>query len=69
MRGALVLSLAILWAPARTEESVPLAQLWERPHDIAARDVVHGWGGKALEPSSKTVYRFVSEDRKGHSKG
>ena len=69
MRGALLLTLAILWAPARTEESVPLAQLWERPHDIAARDVVHGWGGKALEPSSKTVYRFVSEDRKGHSKG
>jgi hypothetical protein len=64
--GTLVL---LLWTSLLAEEAVPLAQLWERPHDIAARDVVHGWGGKALEPSSKTVYKFESEDKKGHSKG
>ncbi len=68
-RVALGTLALLLCAPLLAEEAVPLAQLWERPHDIAARDVVHGWGGKALEPSSKVVYRFVSEDTKGHSKG
>ena len=68
-RRLVLLTLALLWAPARAEEAAPLAQLWQRPHDIGARDVAHGWGGKALEPSPKTVYRFLSEDTKGHSKG
>jgi len=69
MRYAASLTLALLWAPALAAEGTPLSQLWERPHDIAARDVVHGWGGKALEPSPKTVYRFKSEDTRGHSGG
>ncbi|HEX5041943.1 MAG TPA: hypothetical protein VFV75_03505 [Candidatus Polarisedimenticolaceae bacterium] len=69
MRGILLLALLVLSHPAAAEEAVPLGQLWERPHDIAARDVLHGWGGKALVPSPRTVYRFVSEDTKGHSKG
>ena len=67
-RAALLLA-TLLALPAPAEESAPLEQLWQRPKDVASRDVVHGWGGKALEPSPKTVFKFKSEDKKGHSGG
>ena len=69
MPRASVLLAALLALPCLAGESTPLEQLWQRPKDIATRDVVHGWGGSALQPSSKTVYKFKSEDTKGHSKG
>jgi len=69
MRCAPVALAALLALPSLAAESPPLEQLWQRPKDVATRDVVHGWGGKALEPSPKAVYKFKSEDTRGHSGG
>jgi hypothetical protein len=45
-----------------------MEELWIEPADIAARDLFHGPGGEELIPPD-VVYRFESEDTKGHSGG
>jgi hypothetical protein len=61
--------LLVTLLAASAPDTPSIAQLWERPHDIAARNMAHGRGGKKLVPSSKTAFRFLSADTKGHSDG
>jgi hypothetical protein len=46
-----------------------MSELWVDPSDLSSRDLFLGSGGSALVPRSNTVFRFKSEDTKGHSKG
>jgi len=46
-----------------------LAELWQDPGNIAARDLRWGRGGKALHPSPETEYEFKALDAVGYSAG
>lgn len=50
------------------ERPATIAELWQDPGDIAARDVFHGAGGAALAPR-QTAFEFVAEDTSGFSPG
>lgn len=45
-----------------------VAELWQDPGNIAARDVFHGAGGEELMPT-QTEFEFVAEDKSGYSPG
>ena len=45
-----------------------IAELWQTPTDLEQRDLVHGPGGRALQPREAT-FHFVSEDKTGWSPG
>ncbi|HEX5042883.1 MAG TPA: hypothetical protein VFV75_08240 [Candidatus Polarisedimenticolaceae bacterium] len=68
MSRAAPLLLAALFLPLAAAEKAPLEQLWEPPQDLSSRDLFHGPGGTALAPADGP-FRFVSEDREGHSGG
>jgi len=55
-------------APAVTEEQ-KLDALWVDPVDLESRDLFYGPGGRASVPPAGVVYRFKSEESKGHSAG
>lgn len=65
LRSAFLLAAVLLLGAAKAPR---LDALWERPKDLASRDLFHGPGGKALLPKD-VPYRFVSEDKRGHSGG
>ena len=46
-----------------------IAELWENPGDIAARDLFYGRGGKELLPSPTTPFEFKAIDTLGYSTG
>jgi hypothetical protein len=46
-----------------------MAQLWEEPTNLEARDLYWGPGGKALAPRNDVDYRFLELDDTGHSPG
>jgi hypothetical protein len=46
-----------------------LPELWTDRGDIAALDLFHGAGGRALAPRAGQPWRFVSKDDKGFSPG
>jgi len=48
---------------------VDIAELWQDPGNIAARDLRWGRGGKALHPSPETEYAFKGIDSTGYSAG
>jgi hypothetical protein len=57
----------------RTVEVTPgqparIAELWQEPGNIAARDLFHGPGGAQLMPTQAT-FEFVAEDTTGYSPG
>jgi hypothetical protein len=68
MHRAALLLLALLSQPAAASERAPMAELWEAPADIGARDLFHGPGGTEFTPPD-APFRFVSEDTTGHSGG
>lgn len=68
MHWAALLLLASSSLLAAAAEKAPIAELWEAPADLAARDLFHGSGGTELTPSGGP-FRFVSEDTTGHSGG
>ena len=45
-----------------------IAELWQDPGDIAARDVLNGPGGEQLAPRG-TEFEFIAEDTTGFSPG
>jgi hypothetical protein len=51
------------------ESSKRMAELWEAPADIAARDLYFGPGGRDLAPRPGAAYRVLGLDNKGHSSG
>lgn len=68
MRRVALLLFASLCLPVAAGDKAPIEQLWQAPPDLAARDLFHGPGGIELAPAEGT-FRFVSEDREGHSGG
>jgi hypothetical protein len=46
-----------------------LAQLWEEPADIAARDLFFGPGGPDLMPLPNSVFTMIAKDDRGYSPG
>jgi hypothetical protein len=46
-----------------------VAELWEAPDDIAARDLFYGPGGPELAPKSDTPFTWVATDTSGYSAG
>lgn len=72
---AAALGLAVACAPAMRPTiaqpltTAQLAQLWVEPGDVAARDVLHGPGGRGGAPDPDTVYRVTDADTTGYSRG
>jgi hypothetical protein len=56
-------------APRPAEGGKRLAQLWQEPADIRARDLYFGPGGPDLAPRSGATYRVIGLDKTGHSSG
>lgn len=54
--------------PIERPAAVPIAQLWQEPSDIDARDLFHGPGGPALIPPSET-FTFVARKTTGTNPG
>ena len=46
-----------------------IAEIWQAPDDITARDLFHGVGGAALMPATDATYTWVSTDKTGYSPG
>ena len=46
-----------------------IAELWQDPGDLAARDLRWGRGGEALHPSPEVEYEFKAIDAVGYSTG
>jgi len=54
---------------SRVTGPVSMAELWQDPGDIAARDLRWGRGGPALAPSADTEFTFLAIDAVGYSAG
>jgi hypothetical protein len=48
--------------------SLANASLWQEPHDLPRRDLLHGPGGQALVPRDPS-YELVAQDATGYSPG
>lgn len=46
-----------------------IAEIWQAPDDMAARDLFHGVGGAGLMPANDATYTWVSTDTTGYSPG
>jgi hypothetical protein len=46
-----------------------LAQLWQAPQDLAARDLFYGVGGAEKAPAPDAPFTWVATDTKGYSPG
>jgi hypothetical protein len=54
---------------AQTAPAVPSASLWEKPTDLAERDLFHGPWGKEHAPDAKAVYTLVERKHAGVNLG
>lgn len=68
---ALLAVIVTACAANRAPELAPskLAELWQRPDDIARRDLFHGSGGRRLAPAAGGRYTLIEIDDKGFSPG
>lgn len=55
--------------PPSVAGPVSIAELWQDPGDIAARDLRWGPGGKTTVPSAEVDYEFKAIDAVGYSSG
>jgi hypothetical protein len=55
--------------PTMPAAEAPIAELWQRPVDIAQRDLFHGPWGPEHAPDPEAVYRFVEPKRSGMNPG
>src|SRR5712672_2829659 len=55
--------------PTLPPEEAPLAQLWQRPDDIASRDLFNGPWGADRAPEPNAVYTFVARKQEGTNPG
>lgn len=46
-----------------------MAEFWQRPGDIARRDLFHGPGGRPLAPAAGARFKLIETDDKGFSPG
>ena len=46
-----------------------LAESWEHPHDVTARDLFHGSGGAGSAPAAGVTYTWLATDTMGYSPG
>jgi hypothetical protein len=67
--AAAVLTAAGLTSNDAQTRRANLAELWRDPGNIAAKDLRHGPGGKALRPSPAVAYEFKESDVTGYSPG
>ena len=54
---------------AQAQGKPNIAELWQDPGDVTARDLFYGRGGKALLPSPTTPFEFKAIDTVGYSTG
>ena len=47
----------------------PLAELWQRPHDLASRDLYYGPWGSEHAPDPDATYTFVAQKKNGLTNG
>ena len=77
VRAVFLVNLGVLAACApqvRVSETRPpasptIAELWQVPDDIAARDLFHGAGGSGAAPASDATYTWIANDTTGFSPG
>jgi len=60
-------SLATVYQKKKKEAPTGRAVLWERPNDIASRDLYLGPGGAAMRPDVRRI-TFIKEEKGGYSK-
>jgi hypothetical protein len=46
-----------------------LAEIWQVPDDLSARDLFHGAGGASLAPGADATYNWLATDATGYSPG
>jgi hypothetical protein len=55
--------------PTMPPWEAPMAEFWQRPNDIASRDLFHGpWGGERA-PDPNATYTFVERKQQGTNPG
>jgi hypothetical protein len=73
--ASVLLAATLACAPAlrstapRAPTASEIAELWQEPADLEARDLFHGPGGAADVPPPGLVWRFKSADTTGFSRG
>jgi hypothetical protein len=55
--------------PARLSPDLQIAELWQRPADLADRDLFYGPWGQALAPDPQAAYTFVQKKQRGTNPG
>jgi hypothetical protein len=55
--------------PTMPPWDAPLAEFWQRPNDIATRDLFYGPWGRERAPDRDAVYRFVERKQRGTNPG
>src|SRR6266850_1760870 len=55
--------------PSAPASEVSMAQLWQRPDDLASRDLFYGPWGEKLAPDAQTTYTFVKKKQQGTNPG
>jgi hypothetical protein len=55
--------------PTMPPSGAPLAELWQRPNDIASRDVFYGPWGVERAPAPDATYTFVERKQQGTNPG
>jgi len=76
-RASILVVFALLTACAprvRLANSPPppadrFAELWQDPHDLPSRDLLHGPGGADAKPAAGVGYTWLSTDTTGYSPG
>ena len=68
--------LALYWPfctpelrPSQPPELVQIEELWERPLDLASRDLYYGPWGREHAPSAEVTYRFLKPKTSGVNPG
>jgi hypothetical protein len=55
--------------PTMPPSDAPLAELWQRPSDIASRDLFGGPWGTERAPDPAAIYTFVERKQQGTNPG
>jgi hypothetical protein len=55
--------------PTMPPSEAPLAELWQRPDDLASRDVFDGPWGRERVPNPDAIYTFVERKQQGTNPG
>jgi hypothetical protein len=67
--AATVACAPVLRSTAAAPQTVDLAELWQEPADLDARDLFYGAGGPDGAPPADAVWQYKSADTTGFSRG